>query len=146
MVEEDVLQLDVSVDDSSVVDVLEALHHLKEVSLRCVLAQAPGVEDQVAEVSSRQEVHGDAEEVVVSANFEDPNNVGMVHFRHDGGLSPQVLLDVRIPDLLDTNYLHSNFLVQDAVVGEFHFAEGSFSYAKRQELVVPDGGEFAMML
>ena len=83
MVEEDVLQLDVSVDDSLVVDVSEALHHLEEVSLGSVLAQAPRVEDKVAEVSSRQEVHGDAEEVMVRADFEDPNNIGM-----DGSVSP----------------------------------------------------------
>ena len=144
MVEEDVLQLDVSVHDSLVVDISEALHHLKEVSLGSVLAQAPRVEDQVAEVSSRQEVHGDAEEVLVRADFEDSNNIGVVQSRHDGRLSPQVLLDVRILDLLDTNHLESNCRVQDDMLGEFDFAEGSFSKAKRHELIIADGGEFSM--
>ena len=77
MVEEYVLQLDVSVDDAILVDVIKTAEKLLEVELADIFLKTSklAVGDQVAECSPVVELHGETEELCVRANLVELDNI-----------------------------------------------------------------------
>ena len=72
----------------------------------------------------------------MGADFMDSDNIRMIQLGHYIGLAPEVLLDVRILDLLGLNDLEGNLLVEDVMVGQLNFAERSLSNPQRKKLIV----------
>ena len=104
VVEKHVLELDVSVDDSSLVDVLQTAENLLEVDLGHALLEATksAVSDEVAKCSTLVQVHRKAEIVGVRADLVKLDDVGVTESGHDLGLSLQILGDVGIVDISET--------------------------------------------
>ena len=113
MVEKHVLELDVSVDDSSLVDVLQTAENVLEVDLGDVFLEATksAVSDEVAKCSTLVQVHRKAEIVGVGADLVKLDDVGMTKSGHDLGLSLQILGDVGIVDISETDDFQSDLYI-----------------------------------
>ena len=70
----------------------------------------------------------------------------MVQLGHDLGFPLEILLDVGIFDLIHPNDLDGNFLLGNQMSGQFHLAEGTFTEAGAQELVVSNLRQLTSLL